>query len=87
MINPSSAPERPLVVMYSRRTCGLCDEARSLVLAERDRVPFRFEEVFIDGDDGLERDYGLRVPVVAIDGVEEFEYRVDSSTLHRLLTR
>jgi hypothetical protein len=85
VIEPSSAPERPLVVMYSRRTCGLCDEARSVVLAERERVPFRFDEVFIDGDDGLERDYGLRVPVVEIDGREEFEYEVEPSRFRSIV--
>jgi hypothetical protein len=75
--------------MYSRRTCGLCDKAREVLLAERDRAqePFRFEEVLIDGDDGLERDYGLRVPVVEIDGAEQFEYEVDPSRLSALLRK
>jgi glutaredoxin len=65
------------VVMYSRRTCGLCDKARAVLDAERARTPFEFREVFIDGRDDLERDYGLRVPVVEIDGRERFEYHVD----------
>lgn len=73
--------------MYSRRTCGLCDEARDVIEAERARSPFEFEEVFIDGDDHLERDYGLRVPVVEIDGHERFEYHVDPATLARLIGR
>jgi hypothetical protein len=73
------------VSMYSRRRCGLCDEARAVVLAERARAPFAFEETFIDGDDDLERAYGLRVPVVLVDGVEAFEYRVDPAELTRLL--
>jgi hypothetical protein len=71
--------------MYSRRRCGLCDEARAVVLAERDRTRFEFDEVFIDGDGGLEDAYGLRVPVIEIDGVEAFEYRVDPKALHGLL--
>jgi hypothetical protein len=87
VIDPSSVPERPLVVMYSRRTCGLCDEARAVVLAERKRAPFTFDEVFIDGDDGLEREFGLRVPVVAIDGVEAFEYQVEPTRFRQLLHR
>ena len=71
--------ERPLpqVLMFSRRTCGLCDKARAVVLAERNRTPFDFDEVWIDGDDDLEDAHGLRVPVVEIDGVEEFETFVD----------
>jgi hypothetical protein len=73
--------------MYSRRTCGLCDEARATILAERERSgsPFVFDEVFIDGDEGLERAHGLRVPVIEIDGVERFETFVDPSRLRRLL--
>ena len=75
------------VMMYSRRRCGLCDEARAAILAERVRSasPFDFEELFIDGDDELERAHGLRVPVVEIDGVERFETFVDPSRLRRLL--
>lgn len=73
------------VVMYSRRTCHLCDQAREVILAERERTPFEFEDVFIDGDDGLERDYGLRVPVVEIDGQEAFEYEVDPESLRGLV--
>jgi hypothetical protein len=71
--------------MYSRRRCGLCDEARQVILAERDRAGFDFAEVFIDGDDDLERGYGLRVPVVLIGGEEAFEYRVDPEQLRRLV--
>lgn len=72
--------------MYSRRRCGLCDEAREVILAERRRgAAFEFDEVFIDGDDELERAHGLRVPVVEIDGVERFETFVDAGRLRRLL--
>ena len=63
--------------MYSRRTCGLCDEAREVILAARDEVPFEFEEVLIDGDPTLEREYGVRVPVVVVDGREAFDLTVD----------
>jgi hypothetical protein len=76
-----------VVRMYSRRTCGLCDEARVAILGVRDRSPFDFDEVFIDGDENLEREYGLRVPVVEVDGVEQFEFAVDPTTLERLVAR
>jgi hypothetical protein len=71
--------------MYSRRRCGLCDEARAVIEAERARAPFEFQEVFIDADDRLERDFGLRVPVVEIDGAEQFEYHVDPVRLQGLV--
>ncbi len=66
--------------MFSRTTCGLCDEARETILAVRAAVPFEYEEVFVDDRDDLERVYGLRVPVVLIDGEEAFELQVDADT-------
>jgi predicted thioredoxin/glutaredoxin len=71
--------------MYSRTTCGLCDAARAVILAERERLEFAYEEVFVDGDDALERAYGLRVPVVLVDGEETFEAEVEPAELRRLL--
>lgn len=73
--------------MYSRRTCGLCDEAREVILGVRGEVPFEFDEVFIDGDPALEDAYGLRIPVVAVDGDEAFEISVDGAELRRLIAR
>ena len=65
------------VRMYSRPGCGLCDEAREVILTERERTPFAYEEVDIDGDDALELEYGIRIPVVLVDGDELFELHVD----------
>ncbi|MGH2547412.1 MAG: glutaredoxin family protein [Actinomycetota bacterium] len=75
------------VTMYSRRTCGLCDQAREIILAVRAEAPFDYEEVFVDGRDDLERAYGLRVPVVLIDGEESFEVHVDPALLGAAVRR
>ena len=75
----------PSVLIYSRKTCGLCDKARAVILAERERSGFDFDEIFIDGDDDLEREYGLRVPVVLVDGQEQFEYQVDPTRLRQVV--
>jgi hypothetical protein len=77
----------PVVRLYSRKDCGLCDQAREVIVAERRRSEFRFEEVVIDGDPALERTYGLRVPVVDVDGTEEFEYVVDPDRLREVVGR
>ena len=69
--------------MYSRATCGLCDEAREVILAVRAETPFDYEELFVDGRDDLERAYGVRVPVVLVNGQERFELHVDASELQR----
>lgn len=67
------------VLMYSRPGCHLCDEARQVILAERVRTGFVYEEVDVSGDDALELEYGIRIPVVLVDGEEVFEIRVDPS--------
>jgi glutaredoxin len=67
--------------MYSRPGCGLCDEAREVILAERERTAFDYREVDISGDDALELEYGIRIPVVLVDGQERFEIRVDAAEL------
>ncbi len=77
----------PRVTMYSRITCGLCDQARELLLGVRSEVPFEYEEVFVDGRADLEQEYGLRVPVVLFDGEEQFELTVDRARLLDLLRR
>ena len=73
------------VVLYSRPGCHLCDAARAVLEAERERTPFGFEEVDIQGDDALERNYGVRIPVIEIDGHAHFEFEVDAIELARVL--
>lgn len=73
------------VVLYTRPGCHLCEVAKDVLLSERDRSPFEFEEVSIEGDDALELEYGIRVPVVEIDGLEVFEYEVDAGELAALV--
>ena len=69
------------VVLYSRAGCHLCDVARDVLIAERSRTPFDLLEVDVAGDDDLELEYGIRIPVVEIDGRERFEYQVDPAEL------
>ena len=75
------------VVLYSRPGCGLCDRARAILETQRARTPFTLTEVDISGDDDLEREYGIRIPVVDVDGVEAFELEVDAAELARLVRR
>ena len=67
--------------MYARPGCGLCDDAREVIMAEQARTPFDYREVDVSGDDALELEYGIRIPVVLVDGRELFEIRVDAGRL------
>jgi glutaredoxin len=73
------------VVLYGREGCHLCEVARDVLLGVRARTPFPFEEVDIDRDDALVREYGFRVPVVLIDSEVRFEIEVDPAAFERML--
>jgi glutaredoxin len=65
------------VTMYSRRNCHLCELAKEVVESARNEAEFEFEVVFIDGDAGLEKEYGEEVPVTLINGKRHDYFRVD----------
>lgn len=69
------------VTLYSRPGCHLCDEAREVLQAERLRTPFELREVDISTSDQLELEYGIRVPVVELNGTELYEITVDPQGL------
>ena len=73
------------VVLYTREGCGLCETAKRVLLAERERTPFDLEEIDVEGNDDLEMEYGIRIPVVLVDGVEFFEVVVEPDALARAL--
>jgi glutathione S-transferase len=73
------------VVLYGKAGCCLCDEARAAVAEVRARHPFELEEVDVSLDPELHRSYGERIPVLALDGEELFEFHVDAGELARRL--
>ncbi|MEA2520793.1 MAG: hypothetical protein QOI81_439 [Actinomycetota bacterium] len=74
------------VTLFSRPGCHLCDVARGVIVAERRRSAFDLVEVDISTEDALELEYGIRIPVVLIDGVEAFEIDVDAERFRALVT-
>ena len=79
---------RPLVTLYTRAGCHLCDEAKKVIDAARSRAEFDYEERDIDAAAELLRLYNEEVPVIAIDGRKAFKYRLDMNEfLKRLAAR
>jgi glutaredoxin len=70
------------LVLYGRPGCHLCDDARAVL----ERVGAPFTEVDIEDDDVLHARLLERIPVVALDGEELFEYFVDEQTLRARLS-
>jgi len=75
----------PKVTLYGKAGCCLCDEAKEALAAVRAERPFELEEVDVSLDPALSHAYGERIPVVAVDGEELFEYHVDPPVLRQRL--
>jgi len=75
------------LTLYGKPGCHLCEEAREVVLSVRLDREFELDEVDISLDPGLNREYGERIPVVAVDGEDVFEYFVDRDALRERLDR
>jgi glutaredoxin len=73
------------VTLYGRPGCHLCDEARALLERIRAECPFALREVDIESDDALFRAYLERIPVVALDGEDVYDYFVDEADLRARL--
>lgn len=74
---------RRRVTLYTRDACGLCREAERIVA--REARGHAIEVVDIDADPALQRAYNIRVPVVAVDGVEVAEGRVPPGAVRTAL--
>jgi glutaredoxin len=75
------------LTLYGKPGCHLCEEAREVVLSLRLDREFELDEVDISLDPGLNREYGERIPVLAVNGEEAFEYFVDRDALQERLDR
>jgi hypothetical protein len=73
---PGGTRANVTVTLYTRSGCHLCEQAEQVLRAEREATPFTLVTVDVDRDQELARRYGVRVPVVAVEGVEFFEYEV-----------
>jgi glutaredoxin len=74
------------VTLYSRPGCHLCDDMKAVVArAIAGRVDVALEEVDISSDPALEARYGLKIPVLLVDGRKVAKYRVDEGVVRRAL--
>ena len=73
------------VVVYTRAQCCCCHKALDTLRAYQGRHGFAIEEVDVDTDPELAAEYGLSVPVVAIDGKVRFKGVVNPILLDRLI--
>jgi glutaredoxin len=69
------------VTLYGRAGCHLCDGARAVLERMRRDRPFTLHEIDIESDPALHARYLERIPVIALDGEELFDFFVDEPQL------
>jgi hypothetical protein len=77
----------PVLTLFGKPGCHLCENARAAVERVREAHPFELEEVDVSIDPLLYRRYGERIPVLAVDDEELFEFFVDEVALLERLDR
>jgi glutaredoxin len=77
----------PVLTLYGKPGCHLCEGAQAVVRGVSTRRGVELVEVDVTLDPVLERRYGERIPVLALDGEELFEYFVDQNALQERLDR
>jgi glutaredoxin len=75
----------PLVTLYGKPGCHLCDEARVVVESVRAKHAFELEEVDITRDPALEAEYRERIPVLTVGGEPVAELVIDPTVLEERL--
>ena len=70
-----------LVELYSKDECSLCDDAKNILERVSKQIPFTLREFKLMPGDPYYEDYKELVPVVHINKVQVFKYRVSENML------
>ena len=77
----------PTVTVYGREGCHLCEDALAVVRRVAADLAVEVRTVDIEADPALLRAYIERIPVVAVDGAEVYDFYVDEGDLRARLAR
>jgi glutaredoxin len=75
------------VTVYGRDGCHLCEDALGVVRRVAADLAVEVRTVDIEADPALLRAYMERIPVVAVDGHEVYDFFVDEGDLRARLAR
>jgi glutaredoxin len=75
------------VILYTRPGCHLCEEAKQQMLAADCAEDYVLEEINIETDPSLVERYGWEIPVLLINGIKAFKYRLTAKEFKDKLRR
>lgn len=80
-------PECPLLTLYSRHYCHLCDDMLAGLQSMQSVLGFELTVVDVDSQPALEAAYGERVPVLTHGERELCHYRLDQPAVTEYLRK
>lgn len=80
-------PEKARVILYTRPGCHLCQEAKQEMLSANCADEYVLAEVNIETDPALLELYRFEIPVITINGIKAFKYRLTAAEFKRKLRR
>jgi glutaredoxin len=79
--------EKAQVVFYTRPGCHLCDEAKQEIRAANCADQYVLQEVNIDDDPAILERYRNEIPVITINGIKAFKYRLTAEEFRKAVKR
>ncbi|MEZ0068788.1 glutaredoxin [Streptacidiphilus sp. MAP12-20] len=85
---PRRSAKRPsdhVVTLIGKPDCHLCEDARAVLGQLQEELGFELEELNINEDKELFRQYWEQIPVTLIDGAQHDFWKVDPTRLRKAL--
>ncbi len=76
-----------IVELYSTPECGLCRDAKQLLLKLQKEFPFRIEEKNLTEDHPKYREYLVSIPVVIVNQGRTLSGNIDETSMREALKR
>ena len=74
------------VILYSRKGCHLCEVVKESLGKLSRKATFAWQEIDVDSNPELRRQFTDEVPVVFINGRKAFKYRMDEKEFLKKLS-
>lgn len=85
MDTSEAAGAGPDIVLLTKPSCHLCEDARAVVERVAGSLGLRWRERSVAGDPDLLARFAEELPVLMIDGVQRDFWTIDEARLRRLL--
>ncbi|WP_428911045.1 glutaredoxin family protein [Niallia sp. Krafla_26] len=79
--------KRQTVTLFTRKGCHLCEKAKEVIKDLQGLIDFNFEELNIEEKDEWTENFGLKIPVVMINGNEVQYGQIDKITISKALSQ